>query len=81
MYVDCLFNRLLRRSATSSGLSVYCEWNPLLTGGFPSQRASNAENVFKTWRHQHGSYALIFPTDNRTIFCVEVIKTGDPFNS
>ena len=30
-----------------------CEGNPPVTGGFPSQRASNAENVSIWWRH-HG---------------------------
>ena len=29
-----------------------CEGNPPVTGGFPSQRASNAENVFIWWRHR-----------------------------
>ena len=28
-----------------------CEGNPPVTGGFPSQRASNRENVFIWWRH------------------------------
>ena len=28
-----------------------CEGNPPVTGGFPSQRASNAENVSIWWRH------------------------------
>ena len=27
-----------------------CEWNPLVTAGFPSQRSSNAENVSIWWR-------------------------------
>ena len=30
---------------------VLCDENPPLTGGFPSQRASDAETVSKTWRH------------------------------
>ena len=29
-----------------------CEGNPMVTGGFPSQRASNAENVSIWWRHR-----------------------------
>ena len=28
-----------------------CEGNPTVTGGFPSQRASNAENISISWRH------------------------------
>ena len=27
-----------------------CEGNPAMTGGFPSQRASNVENIFIWWR-------------------------------
>ena len=29
-----------------------CEWNAPVTGGFPSQRASDAENVSIWWRHR-----------------------------
>ena len=50
----CLFTRLFRRrSNKTSKLRVIgsCDGNPLVAGGFPSQRASNAENVFIWWRH------------------------------
>ena len=43
--IDCLLNRLFRRrSKKTSKLCVtgLCEGNPPVTGGFPSQRASNA---------------------------------------
>ena len=46
---DCLLNRLIRRRSTkTSKLCVTGLWeaNPPVTGGFPSQRASNAE---KCW--------------------------------
>ena len=49
-----LFNRLFRRrSKKISKLRVtgLCEENPPVTSGFPSQRASNAENVSIWWRH------------------------------
>ena len=52
--LDCLLNRLFRRiSKKTSKLRVtgLCEGNPPVTGGFPSQRASNAENVSIWWRH------------------------------
>ena len=41
------------RSKKTSKFSVtgLCEGNPLVSGGFPSQRASNAENVSIWWRH------------------------------
>ena len=51
---DCLLNRLLRRrSKKTSKLRVIglCEGNSPVTGEFPAQRASNAENVSIWWRH------------------------------
>ena len=36
----------------SSALLALCEGNPPVTGGFPSQRVSNAENVSFWWRHR-----------------------------
>ena len=51
---DCLFNRLFRRrSKKTSKLRVtgLCEGNSPVTGGFPAQMASNAENVSIWWRH------------------------------
>ena len=54
----CLLNRLFRRrSMKTSKLRVtgLCEGNSPVTGEFPSQRASNAENLSIWWRH-HASY-------------------------
>ena len=51
---DCLLNRLFRhRSKKTSKLRVtgFCEGNSPVTGEFPAQRASNAENVSIGWRH------------------------------
>ena len=51
---DCLLNRLFgRRSKKTPKLRVtgLCERNSPVTGEFPSQRASNAENVSIWWRH------------------------------
>ena len=52
--LDRLLNPLFRsRSKKTSKLRVtgLCEWNSPVTGGFPSQRSSDAENVFIWWRH------------------------------
>ena len=52
--LGCLLNRLFRRrSKKTSKLCVtcLCEGNSPATGEFPSQRASNAENVSIWWRH------------------------------
>ena len=51
---DCLLNRLFRRrSKKTSKLRVtgLCAGNPPVTGEFPSQMASYAENVSIWWRH------------------------------
>ena len=63
---DCLLNRLFRRrSKKTSKLRVtgLCAGNSPVTGEFPAQRASNAENVSIWWRHHversnpgHGEY-------------------------
>ena len=52
--LHCLLNRLFRRrSKKASKLRVtgLCEGNSPVTGGFPSQRASNAENISIWWLH------------------------------
>ena len=51
---DCLLNRRFRRrSKKTSKLRVTGLWagNSPVTGEFPAQRASNAENVSIWWRH------------------------------
>ena len=55
---DCLLNRLFRRrSKKTSKLCVtgLCEGNSPVTGEFPAQKASYAENVSIWWRHQEDS--------------------------
>ena len=52
--LDCLINRMFRwRSKETSNLRVtgLCEGNSPVTGTFPAQRASNAENVSIWWRY------------------------------
>ena len=52
--LDCLLNCLFRhRSRKASRLRVtgLCEGNLSVTGEFPVQRISNAENVSIWWRH------------------------------
>ena len=63
--LDCLLNRLFRNgSKKTSKLRVtgLCERNLPVAGGFPSQRANNAENVPISWRHHeighHDNYGL-----------------------
>ena len=52
--LDCLLNRLFRhRTKKTSKFHVtgLCEGNLPVTSGFPSQMASNTENVSIRWRH------------------------------
>ena len=68
-HLDCLLKRLFgRRSKKTSKLRAtgLCEGNSPVIGGFPSQRASNAENVPIWWRHHfiHKVHAVsCFVTD------------------
>ena len=51
---DCLLNRLFRRRSKKTsnlGVTGLCVGNSPVTGEFPTQRASNAENVSIWWRH------------------------------
>ena len=59
---DCLLNSLFRlRSKKTSKIRVagHCEGNPPVTGLFPSQRVSNAENVSIWWRHHKQCYGVV----------------------
>ena len=62
-HIDCLFNRLFRRrSKKTSELRVngICEGNSPVISPFPTQRASDAENVSILWRH-HEWLACVSP--------------------
>ena len=51
---ECLLNRLFRhRLKKTSKLRItgLCEGNSPVTGEFPAQMASNAENVSISWHH------------------------------
>ena len=57
----CLLTRLFgSRSKKISKLRVtgLCAGNSPLTGEFPAQMASNAENVYIWWRHNGNGYAI-----------------------
>ena len=54
--IDWLFNRLFistLKKASNPALLALCVGNPPVTGGFLSQRASNAETVSIWWRHRN----------------------------
>ena len=58
---DCLLNRLFRRRSTKTSklrVTGHCAGNSPVTGEFPAQMASNAENVSIWWRHHGWPYLL-----------------------
>ena len=65
-HLDCLVNRLFRhRSKKISKLCIsgLCEGNPPVTSGFPSQMASNMENVPIWWHHHHNLNTMhVYPS-------------------
>ena len=52
--LNCIFKRLLRRRSKKTSMvrvTGLCAGNSPVTGEFPAQKASNAENVSIWWRH------------------------------
>ena len=52
--LGCLLSGLFKRrwkEAPKLRVTGLCEGNPPVTGGFPSERVSNAANVFVRWRY------------------------------
>ena len=83
---DCLLNRLFRRrSKKTSKLRVtgLCAGNSPVTGEFPAQMASNAENVSIWWRHHAKCYLSklrlwMSPTKSAvSLIVTETLKAAD----
>ena len=75
---DCLPYRLFRRrSEKTSNLRVtgHCEGNSPVTSEFPSQRASNTENVSIWWRHHEKTQVYTMAADTQRP-CVARIATA-----
>ena len=60
---DCLLTRLFRRHIKKLSVTGICKGNSPVTGEFPTQRASNAENVW--WRHH--AMAHIWPINGALV--------------
>ena len=54
--LNCLFRRRLKKTSMKLCVTGLCEGNSWVIGQFPTQRASNAENVSIWWHH----YEVIF---------------------
>ena len=54
-----------RKHQSITGL---CAWNSPVTGEFPAQLASNAENVSIWWRHDVFAYLFIYSVSHSWIF-------------
>ena len=55
-FLNCSF-RCRSKKISTLRVTGLCAWNSSLTGDFPAQMASNAENVSIWWRH-HGELSL-----------------------
>ena len=74
---DCLLNRLFRRRwKETSKLRVtgLCAGNSPVTGEFPAQIASNAENVSIWWRHHVTSNDKAQQTIHRVRNCLDLLN-------
>ena len=65
-HLNCLLNRMFRRrlkKASKLSVTGLCERNPHVIVGFPSQRASNAENASIWWGHHEWHWSKQVNTD------------------
>ena len=72
----CLLNSLFRRrSQKTSKLRVtgLCAGNSPVTGEFPAQMASNAENIFTWWRHHEWQLVCKYNFFVRLNFVSEIV--------
>ena len=78
----CLLNRLFRRRSKKKSevrVTGLCVGNSPMSGEFPAQRASNAENVSIWWRH-HGAIKQIECISSNFKLNKEIIKTSAKLN-
>ena len=67
---DCLLKPLFRRRSMETSklrITALCEGNSPVTGEYPAQMASNAENVSIWWRH-HELFSNIYSSQKLHIF-------------
>ena len=74
---DCLLNCLFRRTSEKTSklrATVLCEGNSPVTGEFPAQRASNAENVSIWWRHHVQAHVVPGARQQHTASILQVVE-------
>ena len=74
--LDCLINPLFRRRSKKTSkprVTCLCEGNSPVTGEFPAQRASNAENISSWWRHYMGKGGSFY---GYKMICTISVQTG-----
>ena len=72
--LDSLLNCLLRRRLKKTSklrITGLCEENPPVTSVFPSQRASNADNVSIWWRHRENFGIFPGSVQKMSLFCLQ----------
>ena len=79
---ECVFNRPLRcgpRNTSKLRVTGTCEGNSPVTGEFPAQRASNAENVSIPWCH-HDAMMLRHPLKHSAVgnyaFMTHIVRSS-----
>ena len=75
LQLDCLLNSLFKVATNKISKALHhwllCAGNPLMTGGFPSQRASNSKRTSISWRHHKTfGFALVIPENYSDWFCL-----------
>ena len=67
-FAQCITGRSMKTSKLR--ITSLCDWNPLVTGGFPSKRASSVENV-SIWLRHHDMLA-----ERQILYGCEVSETN-----
>ena len=73
---DYLLNRLFRRSSKKTSklrVTGLCEGNSPVTGKFPAQRASNAENGSIILRHEEMGWACVAQVTSGVFFLIKYL--------
>ena len=68
-----------KKPVTQPPFLVHCEENPSVTDGFPSQKASNAENIAISWSYQDifhwSTHSSIHPFNAHSIINKNTLET------